>query len=388
MPSRESALLVARIRALAHSLGFVRVGVASVRRLEADAEHLRGWLERGYAAELDYMAGGSDRANPAALLPEAKAVVVVALPYPASVGSGSAKPQGRAPRAPQLCGIVARYALGSDYHRVLMSKLTALAEGCSDLAGRPVLSRVCVDGAPLLERALAVEAGVGFSGDNTLCIVPGVGSRVLLGELVLDLELAPDHPLERACEHCGQCLRACPTGALVAPHLLDAGRCIAYLTVEWRGAIPRELRPCIGTRVFGCDTCQDVCPLGSAAEGPPSAPELEPRGFASAPDLVQLLELSSAAHKRLVRGSALARASRARLARNAAVALGNAAEPAAAGALSRALRSDPNPLVRSHAAWALGRLGSREAMRALEQARQRESDPDVVEEVCLALRGN
>jgi epoxyqueuosine reductase len=287
-----------------------------------------------------------------------------------------------------LCGSVGRYARGEDYHLVMKRKLTALAERCEVLAGRPLRSRVCVDTAPLLEHEVARAAGLGFSGKSTLTIVPGVGTWVLLGELLLDVELPPSAPLPQGCGSCRACLDACPTGAFVDAHVLDARRCISYLTIENQGEIPRELRAPIGTRVFGCDVCQEVCPFNASQAARTRAPELAPRPELDVIDLVGLLELGAASYRKLVKRSALRRAPRATLARNAAIALGNTRDPRAAAPLERALENDPSALVRSHAAWALGELGAAAGATgkaALESAAHSDADPSVREEAALAM---
>jgi epoxyqueuosine reductase len=249
-----------------------------------------------------------------------------------------------------------------------------------------VLARACVDTAPLLEREAAARAGIAFVGKSAMAIIPGAGSYVVLGELLLDVELSTSTPTENAhCGSCRACLDACPTGAFVDEYVLDARRCISYLTIELRGAIPRELRAPIGTRVFGCDVCQDVCPFNASPRPRPAAPELAPRDDRAAPDLVRLLTLGSADYRRFVKGSAMSRVSRTRLARNAAVALGNSGDPAAVAPLVRALEKDARALVRLHAAWGLGRLGGREAHDALERASISDPDPDVREEAHSAL---
>ena len=187
-------------------------------------------------------------------------------------------PLRRAEDGPPLTGIVARYARGEDYHDVMRKKLRRLADAVANLLGRPVLARHCVDTAPLLERAAAERAGLGFAAKSTMTIIPGVGSYVMLGEL---LDRRRDRgrrkPMAPRCGTCRLCLDACPTGAIVDAHVVDARRCISYLTIESSGPIPRDLRPLIGARVFGCDVCQDVCPFNASAEAKPSAPEFAPR---------------------------------------------------------------------------------------------------------------
>jgi len=367
--------LAGQIRDAALGLGFVRVGFTPVARLDAAAGRLAEWLEQDRQGEMAYLAG--ERADPRALLPAARTLIAVALPYPTAPGT---------PRPGRLTGYVARYARGDDYHLLIKARLRALADACAEIAGRPLLARPCVDTAPLLEREAAARAGLGFAAKSTMLIVPGVGTNVLLGELLVDLEIAPtSHSEPPHCGSCTACLDACPTQAFVDAHVLDARRCISYLTIELTGPIPRELRPLCGAHVFGCDICQDVCPFNASATPRPAAPELALRPTLEAPDLVELLELGSGAYRRLVRQSALGRVSRARLARNAAVALGNSGDPRAVAPLSRALRSHSSALVRGHAAWALGRLGGADARAALVEAIDGDPDPTVREEARDAL---
>jgi epoxyqueuosine reductase len=319
-------------------------------------------------------------------LPEAKTVIAVALSYAPSRTSLRRERDG-----PALTGTIARYARGEDYHLVMKRKLAALAERVEALVGESVPTRICVDTAPLLEHATAQAAGLGFSGKSTLTIVPGVGTWVLLGELLVGVELETDSPVPPGCGSCRACLDACPTGAFVGPQVLDARRCISYLTIENQGPIPRELRDKIGTRVFGCDVCQEVCPFNASPAARPRAPELEPRAALDTVDLVRLLEMGSAQHRQLVKRSALRRANRATLARNAAVALGNSRDPRAREPLARALTEHPSDLVRSHAAWALGELGSHgdalppSAREALEHAARNDVSEAVRDEAFAAL---
>jgi len=375
--------LAARVRAAGIELGFARVGFAAIDPLELDAERLRSWLSQGRHAAMSYLEG--PRHDPTHLLSGAKTLIAVALAYPAS---RELVPLRRAAEGAPLTGVVARYARGQDYHDVMRKKLRRLADALANLLGRPVLARHCVDTAPLLERAAAERAGLGFASKSTMTIIPGVGSYVMLGELLVDAEIATDAPIAPRCGSCRLCLDACPTGAFVDAHVLDARRCISYLTIETSGPIPRELRPLIGARVFGCDVCQDVCPFNAAAEGKPSAPELAPRPSLAAPDLIELLELGSARYRQLVKGSALRRTHRAQLARNAAIALGNSKDLRAVVPLARAVSAHTSALVRGHAAWALGEigLGARElAESALRCASQHDADDFVRDEAKLAL---
>ena len=381
-----------RIRDAALALGFARVGFTPVEPFERAREALRGWLAAGRHGEMAYLAG-DDRADPAALVAGATTLVVVALAYPRPTDLVPLKAKADPTRsaasdasAAGLRGAVARYAVGRDYHDVMRAKLRALTDRCSDIVGRPVMARHCVDTAPLLEREAGRRAGIGFVAKSTMLIAPGIGTYFVLGELLLDVAVAPSGRLQgSSCGACRACLDACPTGAFVGEHVLDARRCISYLTIELRASIPRDLRAAIGTRVFGCDVCQDVCPFNASPGPRATAPELAPRRDAALIDLVALLDLGSAGYSKLVRGTALRRAHRAQLARNAAVALGNTGDARAIPPLARALAENPSALVRGHAAWALGRLSGPDARRALEIAAASDADASVREEARLAL---
>lgn len=386
--AHDPGSLEARVIQAALDLGFVRAGLTSPERSEPAAERLAAWLDAGHHGEMKYMAEGLDRSAPRELLATVQSVLVVALPYaePAPVSLRRSE-NGPALEAP-LTGKVARYARGEDYHRVLKHKLARLGEAIDELVGRPVERRACVDSAPLLERDFAVRAGLGFAAKSTLTIVPGAGSFVLLGELLLELPLRPTPvTIAAGCGDCTRCLSACPTGAFVGPHRLDARRCISYLTIELKGAVPRELRALIGAHVFGCDICQDVCPWNRTRHAPARDPELGEREALQAPDLVELLFLTSSGYRRLVGGTALSRVSRQRLSRNAAIALGNSHHPAAEAPLARAVREHSSELVRAHAAWALAELGLPlgEGQRALDHAQTNDASAEVRAEASAAL---
>jgi epoxyqueuosine reductase len=240
--------------------------------------------------------------------------------------------------------------------------------------------RACVDTAPVLERDLAARSGLGWIGKNTCLITPGVGSWYFLGELLLDVELPPDEPISDHCGSCRRCLDACPTAAFAGPGVLDARRCISYLTIELKGPIPRALRPGMGTLIFGCDICQSVCPHNKWQTPTPDL-ELRSEAVTASPDLTELLSLNEAAFRERFRRTPLWRSKRRGLMRNVCVALGNAGDQAAAPALAAAL-CDPEPLVRGHAAWALGRLG---VSMGLREALEVEGDSWVRQELRLAL---
>jgi epoxyqueuosine reductase len=376
--AQTAAGLADAIRDAALGLGFARVGFAPVEPFTSAGEALERWLAAGHHGEMSFMAG-STRVDPRELLPSARTLIVVALAYGRG---GSAEP----PRSQLLpaTGLIARYARGDDYHSVMKERLRQLADRCAELSGREVLARPCVDTAPLLEREAARRAGVGFSAKNTMTIAPGLGSFFLLGELLVDLELAPSTPVSAGCGSCRSCLDACPTGAFIDAYTLDARRCISYLTIELSGPIPRHLRAAIGRWVFGCDICQEVCPYNQSSRARGGDDALQPRSSTSDIDLVGLLELTASGYRRLRRRSAILRVNRVQLQRNAAVALGNGRSPAAVAPLVRALVSNPSPLVRGHAAWALGRIGTGPARAALQAAAGHEADHFVSEEIELA----
>ncbi|MGH2437235.1 MAG: tRNA epoxyqueuosine(34) reductase QueG, partial [bacterium] len=291
---------------------------------------------------------------------------------------------GRAPRDDALRGRVSAYAVGTDYHRVMDGRLGKLSKFLLERGAK--VARYYVDTGPLLDRALAHRAGLGWFGKNTMLITKtGHGSYVFLGEILTDLVLEPDAPAEGSCGRCRICLDQCPTGAIVAPNVVDARRCISYLTIELRGWIPQELRPLMGTWVFGCDICQDVCPHNTLVKRGLHA-EFAPRRDVQFPDLIELLHLDERTYQERFRHSAVKRAKRQGLRRNAAVALGNLRDTRAVPALARAL-SDSDPFVRGHAAWALGRIGGSEAKTALAARIALEDDLEVQSEIRNALGG-
>lgn len=331
-----------------------------------DPAPLQAWLDAGYGAEMAYLRRHLPlRADLRGVLPGARSVICVALPYPGVIEGES------------TVGWVARYARGADYHEVVSGLLQQLWAEVSqrDTAAQ---GRIFVDAGPLPERELARRAGLGWVGKHGCLIHQQLGSRFVLGEILTTLELTLSTPLSGACGNCHRCLDACPTGALVAPGVVDARRCLSYLTIEHKGPIPRELRPLLGTRLFGCDNCQDACPYNRLA--PVDTSLLAPTCDLLAPELCDLLAKSPEAFARRFRGTPFARAKRRGLLRNACVALGNLGEGRAVPALTTALQ-DAEPLIRGHAAWALGRLGQRSQ---LVDALTCEEDVWVREELTLA----
>ena len=368
--------LAAQVKARAADLGFDLAGIASADPFDADLQRTLDWIEQGLNGSMGWITPERTRlaCHPDELLPGAQSIVVVGASY-AGAESG---PDDQIPR-----GQIARYARGADYHDVMKARLADLAAYVREIGDAGTRTRVFVDSSPLPERAAAVRAGLGFVGKNTNLLTARLGSWLLLGALLTDLALTPDPPLERDCGRCRLCLDACPTDAFPAPYVLDATRCISYLTIELRGPIPRDLRPGLGNHVFGCDVCQDVCPW-NRAERSPGWPELTEASEAGSPSLTELLALDDAAFRERYRRSPVWRTKRRGLLRNAAVALGNVGSVDDLPALANALR-DPEPLVRGHAAWAVGQIGAHQGEALLLAARAEESDPDVLEEIDLAL---
>lgn len=381
----------------AQRLGFAHVACAPAAEVPEHAL-FEAWLAADLAGDMTYLGRDSEaRRDPRRLLEKARSVVCVALSY------AHAEPPlvGESPST--LRGQIARYARGEDYHLVLKRRLQALAERLvariSDEkkeSGEAVeiAYRVCVDSAPLLERALASRAGLGFIGKNTLLITPGVGSYTVLGELLLEFDLRDaGTPIEPRCGACRLCIDVCPTGAIIDAYRIDARRCISYLTIENSGPIPRPLRRAIGTWIFGCDLCQEICPwnAGAALRGGRGADaELRPRPQQSRPELLWLLELGAAQFRRFVKRTALRRLGRSQLLRNVAVALGNVGGRDELPPIIAALDREP-PLVRRHLAWALGEIAARDAgarpqaEAALLARMSVESEDEVQKELSLAL---
>ncbi len=347
-----------RIVAEAERLGFPRVGLARADvPLSVDYDRYEAFLRDGKHGEMAWLAETPEarrRLDGDHVLAGAKSVICLARPYARSADDES--------RDPETAKLIARYARGRDYHNGMRKKLRALARYVKRLAapGETVLARPLCDQEPVLERAWAARSGLGFVGKNGLLVVPGIGSLVLLGEVVTTLALEPDAPITERCGSCMRCLEACPTSAFSAPFVLDPRRCVAYLTIEHRSAIPDALRDGVGEHVFGCDDCQTVCPFNTGARH--RASDVDSR-FVADPrwdgvDLAALLSLDDEAFARLRTGSPVGRATRAGLARNAAIVLGNRADPSALPALASAAHAHDVESVRDAAAWAVARIES------------------------------
>jgi len=335
----------------AAALGFAAIGVASIE-IPEDERHLLRWLAGGFHGEMDYMERhGVMRSRPQQLAPGTVRVVSARMDYWPDDARDADQVLQDGTR-----GYVSRYALGRDYHKILRRALADLARELQERIG-PFGYRVCVDSAPVLEKALARQAGLGWIGKHTNLIARDAGSYFFLGEILTDLALPVDEPASAHCGTCEACIPACPTGAIVAPYRLDARRCISYLTIEHHSPIPVELRPLIGNRIFGCDDCQLVCPWNKFARAA-AHPDFKVRNNLDGTALTELFRWTESEFEERMRGSAIHRLGFVRWSRNLAVALGNAPHsPEVIRALEER-RTDASAMVREHVEWALGRQGA------------------------------
>lgn len=338
--------LVRSLRVWARELGFSKLGIADIDLTEDEA-HLEDWLDQGLHGEMTYMQRhGTKRSRPAELRPGTRRVICVRM----DCLPGPVRDAWTVLENPRL-GYVARYALGRDYHKLMRNRLQKLAERLTAAVG-PFGYRAFVDSAPVLEKALARNAGLGWIGKHTLLLSREASSWFLLGELFTDLPLPIDAPASAHCGSCRRCIDVCPTQAITAPYRLDARRCISYLTIELKGSIPEPLRAPIGNRIFGCDDCQLVCPWNKYARLA-SEPDFAPRHGLDGTALADLFAWDEAAFLRRTEGMAIRRAGYPGWLRNIAVALGNAPTTDAVIAALRSRAAHPSELVREHVAWAL-----------------------------------
>jgi len=348
IPARE---LADRIKAWGEALGFQKLGIADTELATHEA-WLNDWLAEGMHGEMEWMARhGTKRSRPAELVQGTVRVISARMDY---------LPEGEEEVFALLeerdTGFVSRYALGRDYHKVLRKRLQRLADRIEATVG-DFGYRVFVDSAPVLEKALAQKAGLGWIGKHSNLLDRQAGSWFFLGEIYTDLPLPVDTPSRDHCGDCTRCLEVCPTGAIVAPYRVDARRCISYLTIELRGAIPEELRPLMGNRIYGCDDCQAICPWNRFAR-PTGEADFAPRNGLEAPDLRRLFAWDEETFLRRTEGSAIRRIGHECWLRNIAVALGNAPPSSENRAALAARLEHPSALVREHVAWALERQGA------------------------------
>jgi epoxyqueuosine reductase len=373
MNGRVTSSLRALIEERAAELGFAGVGFTATGSM-SDTPHLRTWLEKGYEASMSWMHKHQELREDSRLLHSgARTIIALSAPYPGRVETERGALS------------IASYAVSDDYHEVMRASIQTLGAFVRAESGQDVDFRATVDSAPVMERNVAVDAGLGWLGKSAMVLSRSSGTYTLLGELFVDMELDEmSAPMPDYCGRCTACLDACPTGAIVAPFQVDSSKCISYLTIEHRGPIPRALRPLIGDHLFGCDICQDVCPWNNKAEQR-VFPGLEARQDVLAVTAEDVLKMSPQEFNRAFAGSPMKRTKRRGLARNACIVLGNRGDPASVPMLAEVLAKHDESLVRSHAAWALGRLGGVHARRALGEARMGEGDSFVREEIESAL---
>lgn len=345
------ASLGERVKALGRELGFARVGIARAQPLDVEAQRLRAWLAAGHHGGMQYLEETADvRCDPtdARMLAGAQSVIVLAAAY----GDANSCSDGPSP------GRVARYAQGRDYHKILYNRLRAMKKLLRS-AGHE--ARAAVDGMPVFERAWAQRAGLGFIGKNCCLIIPGIGSQVFLAVVMTTAELPADEPMRERCGDCRLCLDACPTRAFVEPRVLDARRCIAYLTIEHRGSVDESLREAVDDWAFGCDVCQEVCPYNRASFGEPMlGSDFGKKTPWGQTDAIAFLQMDDSRFAEAARASPLLRPGREGMARNAALVLGNRAGRVVLPVLKQSAREDPSPAVREAATWAIARIESRE----------------------------
>ena len=372
---RVETALSAQIKEAAQRLGFELVGISPMRPAPHEQSFAQ-WLREGLAGNLDYMQRTESlRRDPRELVPWAVSIISVGMNY----YSGYSRPV----ESSESRGWISRYAWGDDYHNLMKGKLEALLESIGQFHDGNIQGKAFVDSGPVLERDFAGIAGLGWIGKNTHLISPKKGSWFFLGELFVDLPLAYDRPIRDRCGRCDLCLKACPTGAFVGPYVLDARRCISYLTIELKDWMPRSLRPLVGNHIFGCDICQEVCPYNVKAL-PTAEIAFQPRSGLHAPELIAFLSLSEAEFRQRFRASPILRAKRRGFLRNVAVALGNLKALDAVPALIRSL-DDEESVVRGHVAWALGQIGAQTALDPLHRRLRAENDADVQEELRQAI---
>jgi epoxyqueuosine reductase len=363
----------------AHRLGFDLVGVTTPDT-PPHMEVYRRWLAQGHHAGMQYMASEraiSHRENPRIILPECKSILVTGTLY-LTQETQNHEDNARAR--------VASYALGEDYHLILTERLMRLVGSLEARLGESFPHRTYTDTGPLLEREFAQRSGLGWIGKNSCLIHPKKGSYFLLAEVMLGLELIPDQPFTS--DHCGNCTRcidACPTDCILPNRTIDSSRCISYLTIEEKGTIPPELRSDLGKWLFGCDICQQVCPWNLRFAAASTDPAFQPREMLQSPDPGRFLELEPEKWRPPLRNSPLERPRRVGLVRNACIVAGNSGDPVYIPKLKHLLFSDPDELVRAHAAWALGEIGDRESISLLEKALLDEDEESVREEIRSAL---
>lgn len=373
-PENRSPLLqlTNRISSKARALGFEKVGFARAEPLGSQSG-LDKWLESGHQGEMHWMSkNAAKRQNPSLILADVRTVLSLAVNYYHPIDHSENPRHGK----------ISRYAWGLDYHRLMKSRLRKLAKWITN-ALPPANGLFYSDTGPVMDKVWAHKAGLGWIGKHSNLVTRDQGSWMFLGEILLDMELPETQENGNFCGTCRRCLDICPTGAIVAPYVVDSRLCISYLTIELKGPVPLELRPLIGTRIFGCDDCQDVCPWNRFAQ-PSQEKDFYPAPGNQAPVLMELMQLSHQEFSKRFQFSPIRRCGYAGFLRNVAIALGNSGLPETVPSLTVALHHSES-LVRRHGAWALGRIGGLEARSELLHTAQTESDLCVRSEIRLAL---
>jgi len=372
MSTDSASSLSSLIRNEAERLGFSRIGIAAVSKLPRE-DYFHKWLKDGLHGEMRYLERQAQRrCDPGLVLTQARSLLVLAANYCTE----------HEPADGSLKGRISRYAWGRDYHIGIKSRLERLLGFIQ--SREPSTEGISyVDTGPVMEKVWAAQTTIGWMGKHTNVISRTMGSWFFIGVILLNIELEYDRPERDYCGKCDRCIKACPTGAIIAPYVLDARRCISYLTIELRDSIPRSLRPLIGNRIFGCDDCQEVCPWNRFAAASADR-EFFQNGETLMSDLVSIARLTAGEFKHRFKDSPVLRATRDGLVRNAVTALGNSGEDQAVPVLQEALQ-DASQMVRVHAAWALGRIAAPHSRRILESARMKESAKLVLDEIKLAL---
>lgn len=373
------SLLTRSIKQRALEIGFDLVGISPVDSFPEN-QFYKEWLAKGFAGEMDYMERNAEKREKVKnILPEAKSVISCGLnyntPYPYSIDE---KDRQR--------GWIARYAWGDDYHEIMKDKLMQLDGYIRETSPENLRSRRYVDTGPVLERVYGKYSGIGWFGKNTCLINQAIGSWVFLGEIITNLELDYDSPVPDRCGTCTKCIDACPTGALREPYTLDSNLCISYLTIELKGSIPFELREKMDNNIFGCDICQDVCPWNRRAKISKEV-SFQPRDSLYNPELSHLSQLTTEEFRKVFKNSPIKRAKRKGLLRNVMMAVGNSGDSDLISFVNKSLY-DEEPLVRTHAAWALWKLEGKSSYETLSKQLDIEFDPMVREEIVYILNMN
>lgn len=368
----------------AHFLGFSLFGVTLPLPPDHYSTYLT-WLERGYHADMAYLAlpeARRKRAHPVNLMPEVRSVIVLGYPYPS--------PRQVTQKSEDLLhGRIAAYAWGEDYHHILPKLIKEMIDYIVTITGEGITARIYTDVGAILEREFAQQAGLGWIGKNSCLISPRQGSFHVLAEILLSVEIPPTPSFDgERCGTCTRCMDACPTHCILPNRTLDANRCISYLTIENKGIIPGDLRPLLGDWIFGCDICQMVCPWNQHVPKSQSNPFFPQEGFTPLPNLLDELRLTPQDFNQKYRSSPIQRARRKGYLRNICVALGNASDPAALPALGEVLEREVEPLIRLHAAWAIGQIRHKQSQEILNKALKLEVDPLVQQEILFALHSD